>query len=112
MHCSSHFFSFSQKFGQSNVQDIYNALRIDLRSTDKEVLSMMKENPKIEINEEDGQLYFRYRAKYEIRYSNSAFVLKRSNIIITSITMINFVYCAYCVDTQEQSRTLSFDRQD
>jgi hypothetical protein len=27
----------------------------------------MKENPKIEINEEDGQLYFRYRAKYEIR---------------------------------------------
>jgi hypothetical protein len=28
---------------------------------------MMKENPKIEINEEDGQLLFRYRAKYEIR---------------------------------------------
>ena len=52
---------------QSSVQDIYDALRIELTTVDKEVLEMIKGNPKIEINEEDGQLYFRYMAKYEIR---------------------------------------------
>lgn len=61
------FNSYSLSCTKSSVQDIYDTLRIELRIVDKEVLSMMKDNPKIEINEENGQLFFRYRAKYEIR---------------------------------------------
>lgn len=42
---------------------------VDLEGADYAVLDSLKNNPKVEIEDTDENLYFKYRAKYEIRLS-------------------------------------------
>ena len=50
------------------VDDILSSCLVDLDGSDYSVLDSLKNNPKVEIEDLEGILYFRYRAKYEIRF--------------------------------------------
>lgn len=52
---------------RATVVDFFREVQVDLEGLDYGVLDMVKNNPKVDVTNEHGVLYFKYRAKFEIR---------------------------------------------
>ena len=52
---------------QVTAIDILRDCHVDVDGKDYAVLDMLKNNPKIDVSNEDGQLFLQYRAKFEIK---------------------------------------------
>ena len=65
--CLSLCLSHTLSLRQAGIDDIYLNCLVDLEGSDYAVLDSLKNNPKVEIEDTDENIYFKYRAKYEIR---------------------------------------------
>lgn len=61
------YLQFSQRGQKVSAQEMFAQTRVDVQGADREVLDNLYGNPKIDITNENGMMYFQYRAKFELR---------------------------------------------